>query len=113
MTLIDAFKTPCTLMVRTRISDGEGGHSVEWVEGETFDAAITADTTSSARVAEKSAEQGSCVIAVDRGVALPFHGVVRRDSDGATYRIVGSNAPTPDVATFQFNQYRAQEWELA
>ena len=113
MTLIDAFMTPCTLMVRERSADGEGGGSTEWREGWTFDAAITAESSSSGRVAERLAERGTCTVTVGKDVELAFHSVIRRDSDGATFRVVGANAPTPGMASFRFNQYRAEEWGLA
>ena len=113
MTLIDAFKVPCKLVEKARVPDGEGGWTTEWADSDAFDAAITADASAGARLAEKATEQGTCTVTVDRDVELPFHSVLRRDSDGATFRIVGANAPTPGCATFQFNQYRAEEWELA
>jgi len=112
MTLIDAFKVPCTLVEKTRVSDGEGGWTTAWVDGIGFSAAIVLDSTMNARVAEAEGVTGVYTVTTDRNVAMDFHDAFRRDSDGQVFRITKVNDPTPGVATFQFNQYQAEEWSL-
>ena len=113
MTLIDAFKVPCTLVERTRIPDGEGGWSTTWVDGPKFDAAIVLDSSMTARTAEAEGVTALYTVTVERNVQLEFHDAFRRDSDGKVFRVTKTNDPTPGVATFQFNQYQAEAWELS
>ena len=113
MTLIDAFKEPCTLQERVRVPDGEGGWATTWNDGPSFNAAIVLDSSMNARVAEAEGVTGIYTVTTDRNVPMVFHDAFKRDSDGKVFRITKVNDPTPGVATFQFNQYQAEEWELA
>ena len=113
MTLIDAFKVPCTLMERMRVPDGEGGWVTSWAEGLPFNAAIVLDSTIGARIAEADGGTGVYTVTTDRKLPMEFHDAFRRDSDGQVFRVTKVNDSTPDVATFQFNQYQAEEWSLA
>lgn len=111
--LIDAFKTDCVLMEKTRTSDGEGGWIQGWTDGPEFKAAIVLDSTIDARIAEVEGVTGVYTVTVDRNVEMDFHDAFRRASDGQVFRVTKVNDPTPDVATFQFNQYQAEEWDLS
>lgn len=113
MTLIDAFKVPCTLLEKTRVPDGEGGWVTTWVDTISFNAAIVLDSSINARIAEAQGATGVYTVTTDRNVALDFHDAFRRDSDGQVFRVTKVNDPTPGVATFQFNQYQAETWEIA
>ena len=113
MTLIDAFKEPCTLVEKTRVPDGEGGWTTAWADGAPFDAAIVLDSSINARVAEAEGVTGVYTVTVDRNVQLDFHDAFRRDSDGQVFRVTKVNDSTPDVASFKFNQYQAEEWALS
>ena len=113
MTLIDAFKVPCVLMEKTRVSDGEGGWITQWVEGVQFKAAIVLDSSMNARIAEQEGVTGVYTVTTDRNVTLDFHDAFKRLKDGAIFRVTKINDSTPDVATFQFNQYQVEAWELA
>ena len=112
MTLIDAFKVPCTLVEKTRQPDGEGGWVTRWADTLGFSAAIVLDSTIAARTAEAEGVTGVYTVTVDRNVTLDYHDAFRRDSDGKVFRVTKVNDSTPSVATFQFNQYQAEEWEL-
>lgn len=113
MTLIDAFKEECTLLERTRVPDGEGGWVTAWVDGPTFNAAIVLDSSMNARLAEAEGVTGVYTVTADRNVEMDFHDAFRRVSDGQVFRVTKVNDSTPDAATFQFNQYQAESWELA
>lgn len=112
MTLIDAFKVPCTLQEKTRVPDGEGGWTTAWADGASFEAAIVLNSGINARIAEAEGVTGVYTVTTDRNVELDFHDAFRRDSDGQVFRVTKVNDSTPDVATFQFNQYQAEEWSL-
>ena len=53
MSLIDEAMTTVVLMEKTREPDGEGGFITRWIDGVSFDAAITFDTSMESRIAEK------------------------------------------------------------
>lgn len=114
MSLIDAFKEPCALVERVRTPDGEGGWVTTWRDGAEFMAAIVLDTTLQARVAESEGMTAVYTVTTDRSLPLDFHDVFRRLSDGKTFRVTSDSADkeTPDVATFQFHQVSAEEWQL-
>jgi hypothetical protein len=113
MSLIDAFKTPCVLMEKTRTSDGEGGWIPTWTEGPEFEAAIVLDSSTTARLAEVEGLTAVYTVTTDRNVKMDYQDALRRVSDGKTFRVTKVNDPTPSPATFQFNQYQAEAWELA
>lgn len=114
MTLLNSMMDKkCVLVEKVRVSDGEGGWTTAWTDGPEFDAAIVKSTGAVALIAEKQGATGVYTVTVSKNVELDFHDAFRRVSDGQVFRITGENDPTPDVATFQFNQYQAETWELA
>lgn len=112
MPLFDAFKTKCTLLEKSRVPDGEGGWSTGWADGPEFEAAIVLDSTINARLAEAEGVTGVYTVTASKNVTLDFHDAFRRESDGQVFRVTKVNDPTPDVASFQFSQYQAEEWAL-
>lgn len=114
MSLIDDFKVPCTLLEKRRVPDGEGGWTVAWADGPSFEAAIVLDNSMSARTAFKQGVTAVYTVTADRSTPLDFHDVFRRDSDGKVFRVTSDSDDdhTPDVATFQFLQVSAEEWSL-
>lgn len=114
MSLIDEFKTKCTLLEKRRVPDGEGGWAVSWVDGMSFYAAIVHDTTIQARVAEKEGMSSTFTVTTDTNMGLDFHDVFRRESDGDVFRVTSDSqdVKTPDRASFQFAQVTAEKWSL-
>lgn len=114
MSLIDEFKTACTLLTKTRVPDGEGGWVVSWTDGMQFKAAIVHNTTIAARVAEKEGMASTFTVTTEKNMALDFHDVFRRESDGDTFRVTSDSqdVQTPDSASFQFAQVTAEKWML-
>lgn len=108
------FTDECTLIEKSRVPDGEGGWAVKWVDGMTFNAAITHDTTLEARVAESQGMTATYKVTTDKAMPLEFHDVFRRNSDGQIFRVKsnGVDVKTPPTATFQVSQVDAEEWEL-
>ena len=113
MALYETFMVPCVLCTRSRVPDGEGGWTTTWTDGPSFDAAIVLEGSANPKVAEAQGVASSYIVTVDRSVVLNFHDAFKREGDGVTFRVTKANDPTPRVATFQFNQYHAEEWELA
>lgn len=112
--LIDAFMTDCVEMKATRTPDGMGGFKTVWTEGVTFRAAIVKDNTLAASVAEKQGVTEVYTVTTAPGVGLDYHEVFRRKHDGATFRVTTNSTDSrpPSVATFDFEQVKAERWEL-
>lgn len=113
--LIDAYMTDCVIMDRTTVPDGIGGKTNVWTDGAAFQAAIVKDTTLAARTAEKQGVTEVYTVTVSKAMALEFHDVFKRVSDGAIFRVTSNviDSKTPSVASFQFGQVNAERlWEL-
>lgn len=112
MALFEDFMVPCTRLERVRVADGEGGWRDAWTDGDGFKAAVVLDSSLNARVAEKQGVTGVYTVTAERGAGLRFHDAFRRESDGATFRVVKVLDATPSMATFQFDQCTAESWEV-
>lgn len=114
MSLIDEMKEPCVMLDKRTVSDGMGGFSQEWADGAAFTAAIVKDNTMQARTAEKQGVTEVYTVTVNKGLALDFHDVFRRISDGAIFRVTSNiaDSQTPARATFQIGQVSAERWVL-
>lgn len=112
--LIDGYLQPCVMLTKKSVPDGQGGFEAIWTDGDEFDAAIVKDRSLQARVAEKQGVSSVYTITTARGVALEYHEVFRRVSDGATFRVTSdyTDSRPPNVATFDFEQVTAERWEL-
>ena len=115
MSLIDAFKGPCAVMDKAKVPDGEGGFTTAWQEGAEFEAAIVKDTSLEARIAEKDGLTNTYTVTASANAPLEFHDVFKRKSDGQVFRVTsnGDDRRTPPVASFEFEQVSAEEWELS
>lgn len=111
--LYEAFE-PCVLIDRVTVNDGLGGYTKQWQNGAEFEAAITKDSTLAARVAEKDGVTEVYTVTVRKGIALEYHDVFRRKSNGLTYRVTSNigDSETPARATFQIGQVAAERWDL-
>ena len=114
MSLIDCYMTPCVFMVPAKAEDGSGGYLTTWAEGESFDATIIRDTSTEARIAEAAGTVNGYTVTVSRSVHLPFHAVIKRLTDGKTFRITSDNAEkkTPTCTALDMAQSTAEEWRL-
>lgn len=112
--LIGAFMTDCVEMKKTRVPDGLGGFKTQWTQGAAFRAAVIKNDSLAASVAEKQGVTEVYTVTTEPGVGLDFHEVFRRLEDGATFRVTTNSADSrpPSVATFDFEQVKAERWEL-
>lgn len=112
--LVEDFKEKCVLLEKKRTPDGEGGFNTGWVDGMEFDAAIVCDTSLQARIAEKQGVSSFYTVTTNINAKLEYHDVFRRLSDKKIFRVTsdGDDVRTPKIASFQFSQVTAEEWEL-
>lgn len=111
--LTDAFET-CTMLHKTTQDDGYGGEVAAWVDGATFQAAITFDSSMEARVAQSQGVKSMYTVTTKRNKVLEYHEVFRRERDGKLFRVTsdGDDKFTPDSATLDMRQVTCEEWEV-
>ena len=114
MSLIDCMMESCVLVSQKRTPDGSGGYKTTWEDGEPFKAAIVRDTSTEARIAEASGTVDMYTVSVSRSVHLEYHAVIKRLSDGKTFRITSDNAEkrTPVCTALDIAQSTAEAWRL-
>ena len=115
MSLLTQAMEDVVLMEKKRKPDGEGGFlPAVWVDGASFKAAFTFNSSMEARAAEKQGVTRRYTITTNKNAKLEYHDVIRRLRDGKVFRIKsdGDEVQTPKSATFQFLQVEAEEWEL-
>ena len=114
MSLFERMMTDCVRLERAIGDDGEGGRSTAWKEGDPFRAAITFSNSVETRKAEKDSAKSLYTVTVPVDVILKHHDVFKRCSDGKVFRAIsdGDDSKPPAVASFQFRQFSAEEWEL-
>lgn len=112
--LIESYLEPCVMLEKRRVPDGMGGFETSWTEGVEFRAAINKNTTLQASIAEKQGVSELYTVTTPIGVGLDFHEVFRRQADGAIFRVTSNaiDSRPPKGATMQFEQVKAERWEL-
>lgn len=111
--LWEEFLTECTKQTKATVSDGQGGVTVTWADGDTFNAAIVKNSTVMERIAEKQGVKASYRVTTPAATVLQFHDIFKRKSDSKLFIVTSSatDSKPPQVATFSFNQVTAEEWD--
>jgi len=114
MSLLDQRMTPCVRLTETggATSDGLGGARPAWTEGERFPAALVADPTAVETAADRDRPVTHYTVLTPRAVALQFHDVLRRLSDGETFRVISEENHTPPSASLDLRSVKAERWEV-
>ena len=112
--LIKSAMTPCVMIVKDRVPDGQGGTKTGYAEGAPFDAAITKNRTLEAVRAEKEGVTELYLVTTAKGVGLDYGETFKRTSDGAMFRVTSNakDSETPKAASFAFERVRAERWEI-
>lgn len=114
MSLIDAFTEDFVMLIPSTESDGEGGMTTVWTEGDAISAALTLDSSTAAKVAESEGVTDLYTITTTKDITLLFHDVLRRVSDGSVFRVTsdGTDKKTPGPAMLDMRQVSAEKWRL-
>lgn len=114
MSLIDNAMTDVVMLEKTRTPDGEGGFFTKWTEGAIFQAAITFDTSMTARIGEKQGVTSLYTVTTKKSAILEFHDVFKRISDGKVFRVTsdGDDKHAPESSSLNMRQVTAEEWSL-
>lgn len=112
--LLESYET-CTILDKTTRDDGYGGVITDWTEGAKVKASIVLDDSIEAVKAQALGAKNLYTITTKRTVVFLFHDVIRRDSDGKTFRVTsdGTDKKTPRSAGLDMRQVRAEEWSVA
>lgn len=114
MSLIDEMMSPCVFMEKTRVPDGEGGYTTLWKEGAELGATIVRGSSVLSEIADAIKEKRTYTVTVKRGVILETGDVIKRVSDGATFKITSESVEmmSPISSSLDIAQSTAERWEL-
>ena len=114
MSLLNDFARACVLMEKTRVPDGEGGYTIDWAEGATFQNYQALDTSMEARRAEKDGVTSVYSALVDKALPIEYGDYFKDTETGLTYRVTSnpSEKESPKSATFSLKYFTAERKEL-
>lgn len=114
MSLLSEAMENCIILDKRTVDDGYGGYTSEYVEGASFDAAITFDTSIEARRADKEGVHNLYTVTTEKSMTLEYHDVFRRQRDSKIFRVTsdGDDKYTPASASLNMRQVTAEEWSL-
>lgn len=114
MSLMDSAMVEVVILDKRHAPDGEGGFMTTFEDGATINAAITFDTSMTARIAEAQGVKSRYTVTTRKNVVLEYHDVFRRVSDGKIFRVTsdGDDKFTPASASLNMRQVTAEEWRL-
>lgn len=114
MSLLNDAMVDCVLLEKKREPDGAGGFITEWYEGAPFKAAVSANTTTEAQIAEAQGIKRIYSVITSKNTILDYQDVFKRLYDGATFRVTsdGHDVVTPNSAFLDMSQVTAKREEL-
>ena len=114
MSLLSDFARSCVLMEKTRVPDGEGGYTIDWKDGVSFQNYQALDTSMEARRAEKEGVTSVYSALVDKALPIEYGDYFKDTETGLTYRVTSnpSEKKSPKSATFALKYFTADRKEL-
>lgn len=115
MALIYDMMEDCRFKGKTTIDDlyGSTVHT-GWRDGATFKASITKNSTTEAIVAEKQGITEIYTVVFKKGLAIGYHDVFERLSDGQVFRVTSDakDSEAPKASTVQIAKVTAEKWVI-
>lgn len=111
MSLLSDAMESCVILNKQTLPDGYGGFRIEWTDGAEFQAAITFDTSITARIGEKQGVTSRYTVTTSRVLTLQYNDYFRRVRDGKLFHVTsdGDDRFTPKAATLDMRQVEAEE----
>ncbi len=111
MSLLSDAMESCVILNKQTTTDDYGGFVNTWVDGASFDAAITFDTSIEARAAQAQGVHSLYTVTTPRNVVLQYHDVFRRTRDSKLFRVTsdGDDKFTPASTDLDMRQVTAEE----
>lgn len=112
--LDDMMEDFARLTLAEEISDGMGGRAQAWAEGETFRAFLREDRAGESAEAQRMAEAPKFTLVTPWAVELGYHEIVKRLSDGTTYRMLSDtrNKRPPVLSAIHIAAASCERWEI-
>lgn len=113
-TILDIMAEPCTMLTRTIVEDGLGGFHEVYSDGSEFQAAFRKLDSPQERVAEKQGIKETYRLTVAKGLIVREADVIRRESDGKTYRAINNikDIETPPTSPLDLAAFDAERWNI-
>lgn len=111
-TLIETEAVKFNFMDKTRVPDGESGFISVWAIGAEFDATMRIDTSTEAQVARAQGLITGITFFVGKNVELDYYDVIRRASDGKTFRVTSDPHKTPSKSKLDLRTVTAEPWDI-
>lgn len=114
MTLLDEMRDSCVMMDKRTVPDGMGGFTIVWTEGAAFEATVIKDNSTEAIVGQQQGMNELFTVVVDKSIALDYHDVFKRLSDGQTFRLTSStlDSAAPERSTVPIAKATCERWAL-
>ena len=115
MALIYDMMEACCFMDKSTADDPYGSTiHTGWHEGASFKATITKNSTTEAIVAEKQGITEIFTVIFEKGLALGYHDVFKRKSDGQVFRVTSDakDSDAPKASTIQIAKVTAEKWVI-
>ena len=114
MSLIESMMEDCVFLNRVKVDDPVGGYKDEYQDGITFEAAVIKNNTTEMKLAEKDGITEIFTVVTDKLMALEYHDVFRRVSDGAIFRVTSRSTDSiaPEASTVPISKVTAERWVL-
>lgn len=114
MSLLSDSMENCIVMDKRTVPDGRGGFTAAYVEGAPFDAAITLDTSTMARIAEKDGVKNLYTVVTSRNVSLEPKTIFKRVRDNKMFKVTsdGDDKATPKSASLDMRIVSAMEFVM-
>ena len=114
MCLLSYFARSCVLMEKIRVPDGEGGYTIDWTDGVTFQNYQALDTSMEARRAEKEGVTSVYSALVDKALPIKYGDYFKDTETGLTYLVTSNpyEKESPKSATFALKYFTAERKEL-
>ena len=110
MSLLSYFERSCVLMEKTRVPDGEGGYTIDWTDGVSFQNYQALDTSMEARRAEKEGVTSVYSALVDKDVPIEYGDYFKEKESGTVYRVTSNpdEKKAPKSASFTLKFFTAE-----
>ena len=111
MALQDNYINLC-FVEKKMTSDGMGGYDVVYADGEEFKGAITTDSSTLAKIAEKDGVTSLYTLTTHRNIPLTKFDIVKRLSDNQMFRITSNpeDIQSPQFARLDIKQASLEKW---
>lgn len=117
MTLLEELKDSFTVLNKQIVDDGYGGYKTVWTDGATFDATLSFDESTEARIGDVQGARDRYTVYYPKILNLEYHDVFRRDKDQKVFRATSNgednfapDSASPDIRVLA--RVTAEEWEV-